>query len=209
MTKKEMAELLLAASSGGDNVAPKTTYAEMFKYIDLAIGEVLGIEYKSRYWDLGEKSVNGSWVTTFPRLPVFEDAQRHDHYINLPAQLIALEQNRGVQVVCKMGDEASPYNIIGPSDVAVMMNLECGSYPGQQYCYPESNRIRLIDLGPQAAACLHMVKMVCGTGGLEENRVIPVSAEMEPAIFRAAQALMEQEDKTPQKKSNDGNPNTI
>lgn len=204
-----MAELMLAASSGGDNVAVKTTYPEVYKYIDLAIGEVLGMEYKTRFWDLGEKSVNGSWVTTFPRLPVFEDKQRRDHYINLPAQLIALDQNRGVQVVCKMGDEASPYNIIGPADVSVIMNLECGKYPGQQYCYPESNRIRLIDLAPQAADCLHMVKMVCGTGGLEENRVIPASAELESAIFKAAMALMQVEDQTPQKKSNDGNPNTI
>ena len=35
MTKRELAEQVLAASSGGDNVAPKVTFPEVLNYIDM------------------------------------------------------------------------------------------------------------------------------------------------------------------------------
>lgn len=209
MTKRELAEQVLAASSGGDNVAPKVTFPEALNYIDMGLAELMGTAYVEQYWKLGEKSVNGNWITTFTHLPVRQDTARKDHYINLPAQLIALEESRGLQVVCKMGDETSAYNIIGPADVDVYMNLECGQYPGQQYCYPEGNKVRLIQMGPVSAGCLHMVKMVTGSKGLEENRVLPVSGQYEAQLFRTVMQLMATEDQTPQKKTNDGNPNTI
>jgi hypothetical protein len=210
LTKKQFAELLLAAPAGGDNVAPKITMPEAYHYIDMGIASLLGQEYTEKYWNTDEKSINGNWITTLIPLPVKHDAIRNSYYIQLPVQLIALEENRGLQVVCKAGDESNPVYIIGHEAVGVIRNLECGMYPDVQYCYPEgANIIRFMDLPPLDAAAPYMVKLVCSTSGLPEDRVIPVSGAMEAQLFKLTMELMSTENAARQKKTNDGNPNTI
>ncbi len=206
-TKLQFADLAISLKSGGAvSTASKFDRREVYKFIDIGLGSLLGSQYLNM-WLQGEKNLNGDWITPFPYIPVKKDEARDDFYSDIPVQLISLTDERGMVSIQKMKGDADEFVPLKNGQWETIKNLETGFIKNKIFYYIENNKIRYKNLYDGDKCGPLLFKMVCGAGSLEEDQFLPVAGELEYQLVQIVLGLMDVEGGSQQKKINDGNAN--
>lgn len=208
ITKRQFAELVIRNLSGGAiSNRNKFDEREVFKYADMAISAMIAEEHKIKR-SQASAYINGNYVTAF-EVKVKYDLSRKECYMDLPAEMISLANDNGLRMVSPIHDQESPYMIIANGMQSVFSKLEAGlNDPYIFDVYVQGGQIRIPRMSNFQKPKKLLVKMICSTSGLKPNDPLPIPANSEWELVTEVVKLYRNQGITPNKQSNDGNPNT-
>ena len=208
ITKRQFAELIITELSGGD-ITMRNKYDErdVFRMADMAISDMIAAEYAQKK-KMADSYINGNYVKVFEKVKVKWNNNRKVSYFDLPAEMIALDNDKGLRQVSFMEGETEPFTIIANGSVSIWDSLQVASGNGSFDVYVEGATVIIPDM-PKGYACKLLVKMICSTSNLDSDELLRLPAQGELALYEKVLKLFGVQQKTPQKMSNNSNPNTV
>lgn len=206
ITKRSFAELIITEVSGGDlPQRDKWDERDIFLKADMALAQIIATLYREK--KNADQYINGGFVKAFENIPLKYNTARKESYFNLPAEMIALDNDKGLRQVSYMKGQDIPFSLIANGSQGVWDKLQVDSGEGSFIMYVEGPKV-FIPTMPHNYACKLLVKMICSTSTLDPDELLRVPAEMEAQLFYEVLKMCGINYKTPQKMVNDGNPNT-
>lgn len=200
MKKAEILALIKSNKSGGypDRVN-KFDDRIIYKYIDLALQQSVEELLQK------DNSLPDSLLKTF--YPFLQwDKEARVAFAKLPASILPLRDNRGLHWVSGRYDETSQWIQQGNGAQEVFADLEAGNVEGQTF-YLEGKRLIFPKVLKTQVGIAIKVKIVCGMNGYAADDEITIPST--PVRFvDMVLRMLEAQRLTPEKVSNDGNPNT-
>lgn len=208
ITKRQFAELIITDLSGGD-ISMRNKYDERDVFIkaDQVIASLIAAEYSQKRM-AADSYINGNYVKSFENVKIKWNSARKETYFDLPAEMIALDNDKGLRQVSFMEGQTAPMNIIGNGAFSTYSILGTDQGDGTFSIYVEGSQV-FIPRMPKGYGCKLLVKMICSTSTLDPDELLRVPAQMEERLYDMVMAKFGVIMKANQKKSNDSNPNTI
>jgi hypothetical protein len=207
ITKRAFAELIITDLCGGD-ISMRNKYDERDVFIkaDQVIAGLIAAEYSQKRM-AADSYINGNYVKPFENVKVKWNKNRKESYFDLPAEMIALDNDKGLRQVSFMEGQTAPMNIIGNGGHNTYSVLGTDQGDNTFSIYIEGNQV-FIPKMPKGYACKLLVKMICSTASLDPDELLRVPAQMEEKLYDLVMSKFNVIQKAHQKKGNDSNPNT-
>lgn len=204
LTKKKVSELTISRLSGGaPSFSNKIDEREVWVVIDAVIASLVDADYRANI-ARGSYDINGAWIKTFEDVQVKESKSRKEFYIDLPAYLTSLPQDRAIRMITPMEDQSTQYTVINNNSIGVFANLEAGGM--ERTCYIEGAKVYF----PRWSLGLTkvLVKMIPSTDALDEDEMLPMPGTAESMLLEQVYAKFKEQSFIKEKKINDSNANT-
>ena len=214
LTKNEIADLVIEGLAGG--AAPdsrKWHRGVLRKMVDTVLSEAIGKLISSKVSE-GNYSVESTWIKAFEKVYIKYDSARGQCYVDFPARIISLEQNRGLREVRFPNESvaAEPFQIIDGLAQTALSQLECSILSdGNYFAAVEGDRIYFPNMSylfSERKAYLR-IKMICGSDGYSNSEPLPIPDELANTVVMKTIAAFEPQRRQPMKVTNDKNPGSI
>lgn len=207
ITKRQFAELVITELSGGD-IIMRNKYDErdVFRMADMAIADMIAAEYASKR-GAADAYINGNYIKAFENVEVKWNENRNKSYFELPAEMIALENDKGLRMVSFMDGEDQMFKIIANGSLQTWNTLQVSSSDGSFSVFVEGSNVFIPDM-PKNYACKLLVKMICSTSDLDPDELLRIPAQAELTLYERVLKLFGIQQQSRQKMGNDSNPNT-
>jgi hypothetical protein len=208
ITKRSFAELIITDLSGGD-ISMRNKYDErdVFLKADMVIAQLIANEYSTKKL-AADAYINGNYVKPFENVKPKFNNNRKESYFDLPAEMIALDNDKGLRQVSFMEGQDQPFIILGNGAVNTYDVLGTSSGLDTFEIYVEGPKV-FIPKMPKGYACKLLVKMICSTSTLDPDELLRVPAQMEAVLYEMVMKMFGVNKATMNKQGNDSNPNTF
>ncbi len=214
LTKDEIVDLVIEGKAGGISPDYKKFHPVVIrKALDLALTQLIALDMKEQMREEGTSFIESTWVKTFqgkqaPKIKI--DNDRVQCYVELPARLVGLTNNRGLREVSWPQGGNLPFHIINDQAYASLSNLECSVHlDGVYYAQIEGDRIYFPDMNTSLKGKKVVVKMVAASDGYANDEVLPIPDSKSTDLFFLLSKMLDEQKGSKQKMTNDSNPNTF
>ncbi len=205
MTKLEFAELCILNRSGGSPVShQKFDPRDFYGYLEMAMAEILNAILKV------EKYIDGAWLKTYEDVPVYWNDKRNVAFFKLPGTIMSIRGDKGLQSVAPMKSETDiQYYITQSAAVPVFDQLEAGqNLDGAYECYLEGNYVVIPKMPKHLISGPLKVKTIPAVSAYDDDEQLRIPGDYSETIIEKVLRISDPQARTPQKVSNDQNPNT-
>jgi hypothetical protein len=195
LTKRNLSDLIRDIMSGGDpSTEGKLHPAIIWKTADTVFGAMIK-EAQRKDRDNNGYDINGDWLSTFKNVEVKTDNDTGEQYSDLPAQVISLNQNRGIHRVSEMKNIDNAFAQVPAGSHDTYRILDVHYLNKKTEFYVSGNKIFYRNLGLRVEKVL--IKMIAGIADLGADDPLPVPAVMEEEFINRTMAILQQEKDTP------------
>ncbi len=203
-----LTERLIRRLSGGD-IPDDSPYNPAF--VQEEIRDTINEDFKAEILrrragdeDDNEKGVIPQFIVRYPDIPVLLEASTERVYAELPAYFISMKHNKGIHSVSPMKKQLKP--MIRVSNPEVTARLPHANLEGQNYLYyVEGMRIYWMRDIKRDKIDKVMIKLQIAASSPSGDDPLPLLPESIARILDIA--AMRVQNKFPQDRLNDGNPN--
>lgn len=202
LTKNKISEIIQDLKSANQtNSTMKYDKRVIWEVADMALSYLMS----KLFWTIrkeGSYSFNNEFITTY-KAKVKHDTVRELRYINLPARLISLPDDRGLIQVSPMMNDGEQWVRVNVASNAVYSGLEAGKLSGKTGYRIEGQKIYFQNLKPQYNGSDVLVKMIASTENLGEDAPLPIPSDFEAEFLQMVIQFFNESKMTPQDKTVD------
>ena len=128
--------------------------------------------------------VNGNWISSYDGVPITFDSVRAVYYSVLPANILSLDRDRGIQRVFNPMHPQDEYVITSAGFLAIMRNSAALTLEGERGCFLRQNKV--IFMQKENEDCELSMDLIVSSDDIEPYDEFPVDTAAIPAILERA-----------------------
>jgi len=202
-TKEELTYQILTQVNGGRNTQDaKIRPEDIAKYLPSAINYAILKQYYINKRE-GERTVPGDFIATYEDVEVKYSASRDLRYIDLPARVVPLPRDLGINTVSPMQGDAQ----FSRTDTTQLRHLSFISkhVPAQTFWFIEGQKIYFKNI-PQIVDKV-LLRMIASVDNLGPDDMVPLPAGLEVEVIEICRQFFTGQRSLPADMLNDNNDN--